>query len=73
VSTYPGPFSARDVLRALPPGIYGDPSKTISNVHSALVKSGRLQRLARGTYARTVDVTTDIAVDVPDQDEAKSA
>ncbi|MDX2679452.1 WhiB family transcriptional regulator [Streptomyces sp. NY05-11A] len=73
VSTFPGPFSARDVLRALPPGIYGDPSKTISNVLSALVKSGRLQRLARGTYARTVDVTTDIAVDVPDQDEAKSA
>ncbi|WP_327316693.1 WhiB family transcriptional regulator [Streptomyces sp. NBC_01235] len=73
VSTFPGPFSARDVLRALPPGIYGDPSKTISNVLSALVKSGRLRRLARGTYARTVDVTTDIAVDVPDQDEAKSA
>lgn len=73
VSTFPGPFSARDVLRALPPGVYGDPSKTISNVLSALVKSGRLQRLARGTYARTVDVTMDVAVDVPEQDEAKSA
>ncbi|WP_329219472.1 WhiB family transcriptional regulator [Streptomyces sp. NBC_01485] len=68
-ATFPGPFSARDVLRALPPGVYGDPSKTISNVLSALVKSGRLQRLARGTYARTVNV----AVDVPEQDEAKSA
>lgn len=55
VTTFPGPFSARDVLRALPPGVYGDPSKTISNVLSTLVKSGRLQRLARGTYARTVD------------------
>ncbi|MFE6824959.1 WhiB family transcriptional regulator [Streptomyces sp. NPDC057690] len=73
VSTFPGPFSARDVLRALPPGVYGDPSKTISNVLSALVKSGRLQRLARGTYAATVDVTMDVAVDVPEQDEAKSA
>ncbi|WP_314221827.1 WhiB family transcriptional regulator [Streptomyces zaehneri] len=73
VSTFPGPFSARDVLRALPPGVYGDPSKTISNVLSALVKSGRLQRLARGTYARTVDVPIDTAVDVPEQDEAKSA
>ncbi|MFD9394395.1 WhiB family transcriptional regulator [Streptomyces sp. NPDC060000] len=81
VSTFPGPFSAREVLRALPPGVYGDPSKTISNVLSALVKSGRLQRLARGTYARTVDVTMDVtadvamdlAADVPEQDEAKSA
>ncbi|MEU9436400.1 WhiB family transcriptional regulator [Streptomyces sp. NPDC048252] len=73
VSTFPGPFSARDVLRALPPGVYGDPSKTISNVLSALVKSGRLQRLARGTYARTVDVTMDVTMDVPEQDEAKSA
>ncbi|MBK3638180.1 hypothetical protein JHN52_35960, partial [Streptomyces sp. MBT97] len=69
VSGFPGPFSARDVLRALPPGVYGDPSKTISNVLSTLVKSGRLRRLARGTYARTVDVTAD----VPEQDEAQSA
>ncbi|AOR33083.1 hypothetical protein BFF78_20245 [Streptomyces fodineus] len=52
VETFPGPFSARDVRRALPPGVYGDPSKTISNVLSALVKAGRLQRLSRGTYAR---------------------
>ncbi|WP_051865938.1 type IV toxin-antitoxin system AbiEi family antitoxin domain-containing protein [Streptomyces griseus] len=70
VATFPGPFSARDVLRALPPGVYGDPSKTISNVLSALVKSGRLQRLARGTYARTLDVP---ALVLPEQDEAKSA
>ncbi|MGW0875781.1 WhiB family transcriptional regulator [Streptomyces sp. NPDC002740] len=77
VATFPGPFSARDVLRALPHGVYGDPSKTISNVLSALVKSGRLQRLARGTYARTVDVTMDVTVDIAvalsEQDEAKSA
>ncbi|MGW2046522.1 WhiB family transcriptional regulator [Streptomyces sp. NPDC001858] len=83
VATFPGPFSSRDVLRALPPGVYGDPSKTISNVLSALVKSGRLQRLARGTYARTMDVPD--VPDVPDaaavpglpgrpeQDAAKSA
>ncbi|MEU8574936.1 WhiB family transcriptional regulator [Streptomyces asoensis] len=77
VSAFPGAFSARDVLRALPPGVYGDPSKTISNVLSTLVKSGRLRRLARGTYARTVDVTADVcddaAADVPEQDEAQSA
>ncbi|GGQ90268.1 WhiB family transcriptional regulator [Streptomyces asoensis] len=77
VSGFPGPFSARDVLRALPPGVYGDPSKTISNVLSTLVKSGRLRRLARGTYARAVDVTADVttdgAADVPEQDEAQSA
>lgn len=64
VSAFPGPFSARDVLRALPHGVYGDPSKTISNVLSAMVKSGGLRRLARGTYARTVDVGTDSATDV---------
>ncbi|MEV5873618.1 WhiB family transcriptional regulator [Streptomyces sp. NPDC052101] len=52
VEAFPGPFSARDVRRALPPGVYGEPSKTISNVLSALVKAGRLQRLSRGTYAR---------------------
>ncbi|MFM9551024.1 MULTISPECIES: WhiB family transcriptional regulator [Streptomyces] len=56
VAGFPGAFSARDVLRALPSGVYGDPSKTISNVLSALVKSGRLQRLSRGTYARVLDV-----------------
>ncbi|MFI1029658.1 WhiB family transcriptional regulator [Streptomyces sp. NPDC020951] len=74
VATFPGPFSSRDVLRALPPGVYGDPSKTISNVLSALVKSGRLQRLARGTYARTVDVS-DVPVlpGRPEPDAAKSA
>ncbi|WP_333740776.1 WhiB family transcriptional regulator [Streptomyces sp. IBSBF 2806] len=77
VSAFPGAFSARDVLRALPHGVYGDPSKTISNVLSAMVKSGGLRRLARGTYARTADVTPDVTVNVtpsaPEQDEAKSA
>ncbi|MFF3847092.1 WhiB family transcriptional regulator [Streptomyces sp. NPDC002328] len=79
VSTFPGPFSARDVLRALPPGVYGDPSKTISNVLSSMVKSGRLQRLARGTYARTVDVPDNALPTLPnlpappEQDQAKSA
>ncbi|MFF1624828.1 WhiB family transcriptional regulator [Streptomyces sp. NPDC058251] len=56
VATLPGPFAARDVLRSLPPGMYGDPSKTISNVLSALVKSGLLRRLSRGTYVRARDL-----------------
>ncbi|MFD9134393.1 WhiB family transcriptional regulator [Streptomyces bottropensis] len=68
VATFPGAFSARDVLRALPSGVYGDPSKTISNVLSALVKSGRLQRLSRGTYARVLDVLN--IEDVQDIDDA---
>ncbi|MEE1763846.1 WhiB family transcriptional regulator [Streptomyces sp. SP18BB07] len=82
VAGFPGAFSARDVLRALPSGVYGDPSKTISNVLSALVKSGRLQRLSRGTYARVLDVVNienienvqDIdATLLPERGEAKSA
>lgn len=83
VAGFPGAFSARDVLRALPAGVYGDPSKTISNVLSTLVKSGRLQRLSRGTYARVLDVldvenidVEDIDVDrslLPERGEAKSA
>ncbi|MDT0573117.1 WhiB family transcriptional regulator [Streptomyces sp. DSM 3412] len=79
VAGFPGAFSARDVLRALPSGVYGDPSKTISNVLSALVKSGRLQRLSRGTYARVLDVVNiedvqdvDDAL-LPERGEAKSA
>ncbi|MFF5358306.1 WhiB family transcriptional regulator [Streptomyces scabiei] len=71
VAGFPGAFSARDVLRALPSGVYGDPSKTISNVLSALVKSGRLQRLSRGTYARVLDVVDDTLL--PERGEAKSA
>ncbi|WP_371578481.1 WhiB family transcriptional regulator [Streptomyces sp. NBC_01314] len=71
VATFPGAFSARDVLRALPSGVYGDPSKTISNILSALVKSGRLQRLSRGTYARVLDVVDDTLL--PERGEAKSA
>ncbi|MBE4735146.1 WhiB family transcriptional regulator [Streptomyces caniscabiei] len=82
VAGFPGAFSARDVLRALPSGIYGDPSKTISNVLSALVKSGRLQRLSRGTYARVLNVVNIENVEnvqdiddalLPERGEAKSA
>lgn len=79
VAGFPGAFSARDVLRALPSGVYGDPSKTISNVLSALVKSGRLQRLSRGTYARVLDaLNIEDVHDVddtilPERGEAKSA
>ncbi|WP_234442559.1 WhiB family transcriptional regulator [Streptomyces sp. FxanaA7] len=82
VAGFPGAFSARDVLRALPSGVYGDPSKTISNVLSALVKSGRLQRLSRGTYARVLNVVNIENVEnvqdiddtlLPERGEAKSA
>ncbi|MFF9911899.1 WhiB family transcriptional regulator [Streptomyces sp. NPDC013457] len=50
VASFPGPFTARDVLLALPPEVYQESAKSISNVLSALVKSGRLQRVSRGTY-----------------------
>ncbi|MDX3507657.1 WhiB family transcriptional regulator [Streptomyces caniscabiei] len=82
VAGFPGAFSARDVLRALPSGVYGDPSKTISNVLSALVKSGHLQRLSRGTYARVLNVVNIENVEnvqdiddtlLPERGEAKSA
>ncbi|MGW7313868.1 WhiB family transcriptional regulator [Streptomyces sp. NPDC054854] len=51
VASFPGPFSGRDVLAALPPGTYQDPAKSVSNALSAMAKSGRLLRLSRGTYA----------------------
>ncbi|MDX2393747.1 hypothetical protein ACWGHM_32190 [Streptomyces sp. NPDC054904] len=51
VAAFPGPFSGRDVLAALPPGTYQDPAKSVSNALSAMAKSGRLLRLSRGTYA----------------------
>ncbi|MGW0364334.1 WhiB family transcriptional regulator [Streptomyces sp. NPDC002990] len=51
VTSFPGPFTGRDVLVALPPGAYQDPAKSVSNVLSAMVKSGRLLRISRGTYA----------------------
>ncbi len=76
VAGFPGAFSARDVLRALPAGVYGDPSKTISNVLSTLVKSGRLQRLSRGTYARVLEALNVEDLDetlLPERGEAKSA
>ncbi|MGW2204018.1 hypothetical protein [Streptomyces sp. NPDC001774] len=50
VASFPGPFTARDVLLALPPEVYQETAKSISNVLSALVKSGRLRRVSRGTY-----------------------
>ncbi|WP_234046656.1 WhiB family transcriptional regulator [Streptomyces adelaidensis] len=73
VAAFPGAFSARDVLRALPTGVYADPSKTISNVLSTMVKSGRLQRLSRGTYARVLDVEAIDDILLPERGEAKSA
>ncbi|MGW0752996.1 WhiB family transcriptional regulator [Streptomyces sp. NPDC002587] len=51
VTSFPGPFTARDVLLALPRGAYQDPAKSVSNALSALARSGDLLRISRGTYA----------------------
>ncbi|MGW6614988.1 WhiB family transcriptional regulator [Streptomyces erythrochromogenes] len=50
VSSFPGRFTGRDVVGALPPGAYADAGKSVSNALSAMVKSGRLLRVSRGTY-----------------------
>ncbi|GAA0323662.1 hypothetical protein GCM10010302_73530 [Streptomyces polychromogenes] len=50
VASFPGHFTGRDVVRALPPGAYPDAGKSVSNALSAMVKSGRLLRVSRGTY-----------------------
>ncbi|MET8293658.1 WhiB family transcriptional regulator [Streptomyces sp. NPDC005180] len=50
VASFPGHFTGRDVVRALPPGVYQDAGKSVSNALSAMVKSGRLLRVSRGTY-----------------------
>ncbi|MFF0552704.1 WhiB family transcriptional regulator [Streptomyces sp. NPDC004311] len=51
VTSFPGAFTARDVLMALPRGTYRDAAKSVSNALSALARSGRLLRVSRGTYA----------------------
>ncbi|MFD8934628.1 WhiB family transcriptional regulator [Streptomyces sp. NPDC059578] len=56
VATFPGAFSAGDVLHLMPPGRYDATRKTVSNILSTLVKSGQLERLSRGTYARLHDL-----------------
>ncbi|MDX6760505.1 WhiB family transcriptional regulator [Streptomyces sp. F8] len=50
VSSFPGHFTGRDVIGVLPPGAYQDAGKSVSNALSAMVKSGRLLRVSRGTY-----------------------
>ncbi|WP_175439276.1 WhiB family transcriptional regulator [Streptomyces vilmorinianum] len=55
VASLPGPFTARDVLIALPPEVFQESAKSISNILSAMVKSARLRRVSRGTY--TLDPT----------------
>ncbi|RPF41322.1 transcription factor WhiB [Streptomyces sp. Ag109_G2-6] len=50
VASFPGHFTGRDVVAVLPPGAYPDAGKTVSNALSAMVKSGRLLRVSRGTY-----------------------
>ncbi|MGW7045310.1 WhiB family transcriptional regulator [Streptomyces avermitilis] len=75
VETFPGAFSARDIRRTLPADAYDDPSKTISNVLSAMVKSGRLRRLSRGTYTRALDLDAevDLGAAADGHEQAKSA
>ncbi|MET7763162.1 hypothetical protein ABZS71_14435 [Streptomyces sp. NPDC005393] len=58
VATMAEPFTGRDVMNevaarsAAVPGPCRDSGKAVSNVLSAMVKSGRLTRLSRGTYMR---------------------
>ncbi|WP_405448488.1 WhiB family transcriptional regulator [Streptomyces erythrochromogenes] len=57
VSSFPGHFTGRDVVGALPPGAYQDAGKSVSNALSAMVKSGRLLRVSRGTYTANTPST----------------
>ncbi|MET7932476.1 WhiB family transcriptional regulator [Streptomyces sp. NPDC005322] len=58
VATMAEPFTGRDVMNEVAalspaaPGPHRDSGKAVSNVLSAMVKSGRLTRLSRGTYIR---------------------
>ncbi|MCH0540234.1 WhiB family transcriptional regulator [Streptomyces sp. MUM 203J] len=61
VARFPGPFTARDVLLALPPDMFRESGKSVSNVLSAMVKSGRLQRVSRGTYTVVTQSTSALA------------
>ncbi|MGW7361932.1 WhiB family transcriptional regulator [Streptomyces sp. NPDC054841] len=61
VASLPGPFTGRDILLALPPGSYQDSAKSVSNALSAMVKSGRLRRVSRGTYTVAAQSTDAIA------------
>ncbi|MGW7098413.1 WhiB family transcriptional regulator [Streptomyces sp. NPDC054883] len=51
VTSFPGPFTGRDVLLALPRGAYRQPAKSVSNALSAMSQAGRLLRVSRGRYA----------------------
>ncbi|MFJ3881336.1 hypothetical protein ACIPW5_28295 [Streptomyces sp. NPDC090077] len=61
VSSFPGHFTGRDVVGALPPGAYRDAGKSVSNALSAMVKSGRLLRVSRGTYTTNPPSTGEAA------------
>ncbi|MEU7034237.1 WhiB family transcriptional regulator [Streptomyces sp. NPDC046237] len=69
VASFPGPFTARDVLIALPPEVFQESAKSISNILSAMVKSGRLRRVSRGTY--TLDPTESPVVPIAGDDLAE--
>ncbi|WP_168714647.1 WhiB family transcriptional regulator [Streptomyces sp. A0592] len=57
VSSFPGHFTGRDVVGALPPGAYQGAGKSVSNALSAMVKSGQLLRVSRGTYTANTPST----------------
>ncbi|MFI8994385.1 WhiB family transcriptional regulator [Streptomyces sp. NPDC053542] len=74
VTTVPEPFTGRDLIDevAARSGIVlpGESAKAVSNVLSAMVKSGRLRRLSRGTYVRAQGPAAEAgAAGVPDTPE----
>lgn len=74
VATVPEPFTGRDLTDevAARSGITlpGESAKAVSNVLSAMVKSGRLRRLSRGTYVRAQEPAAEAgAAGIPDTPE----
>ncbi len=74
VTTVPEPFTGRDLIEEVAARsgttLPGESAKAVSNVLSAMVKSGRLRRLSRGTYVRAQGPAADAgAAGAPDTPE----
>ncbi|MFC6061179.1 WhiB family transcriptional regulator [Streptomyces ochraceiscleroticus] len=74
VATVPEPFTGRDLIDEVAARsgttLPGESAKAVSNVLSAMVKSGRLRRLSRGTYVRAQGPAADAgAAGAPDTPE----
>ncbi|MFE6779049.1 WhiB family transcriptional regulator [Streptomyces sp. NPDC057702] len=75
VRTFTEPFTVKDVLRALvdrlgyAPVLYRDLGKSVSNVLSIMVGTGKVTRVARGTYLR-VDSAEKPSADSPSSEGA---